>query len=135
MFKTAGELLTSKARDAVWIDPLAAAFDAVELMNKEKIGALLVQIDGYLVGIVTERDYITNVVLSHKVSKTTKISEIMVRNVVTVDPESSIEECLDLLKQHNIRHLPVMIEGRPVGILSLRDLFLAHLERPVRAVS
>ena len=118
------DLLGSVTREPVWIDPLASVFDALHLMNQENIGALLVQIDGYLVGIVSERDYVRKVILDHHASKQTKVSEIMTRDIVTVGPDDTVVHCIALMRKHHVRHLPVVVEGKPVGIISLRDLFL-----------
>ncbi|NOX51833.1 MAG: CBS domain-containing protein [Gammaproteobacteria bacterium] len=126
---TAGELVDSNGREPVWIDPLQSVFDALERMNSENIGALLVQIEGYIVGIVSERDYVRRVILDHRASKLTKVSEIMTREVVTVSPQQTVSDCLDLMKHHNIRHLPVVEAGRVLGMLSLRDLFLKAIEK------
>lgn len=118
------DLLDSVTREPVWIDPLASVFEALEVMNERNIGALLVQIEGYLVGIVSERDYVRKVILDHHASKQTKVSEIMTRDVVTVAPEDTVVHCIALMRKHHVRHLPVVVEGKPVGIVSLRDLFL-----------
>lgn len=111
-------------REAVWIDPLACVYDALEKMNKENIGALLVQIDGFLVGIVSERDYVRKVILDTHASKTTKVSQIMTREPVTVTRDDTVVHCIALMRKHHVRHLPVVEEGKAIGIISLRDLFL-----------
>ncbi|MEM7099211.1 MAG: CBS domain-containing protein [Pseudomonadota bacterium] len=118
------DLLETVTREAVWIDPLASVFDALSLMNEKNIGALLVQIDEFLVGIVSERDYVRKVILDQHASKQTKVSEIMTRDVVTVSPNDTVVHCIALMKRHHVRHLPVVVEGKAVGIISLRDLFL-----------
>ncbi len=118
------DLLANVTREPVWIEPLASVFDALGVMNEKNIGALLVQIEGYLVGIVSERDYVRKVILDHHASKLTKVSEIMTRDVITVTPEDTVVHCIALMKRHHVRHLPVVVEGQPVGIISLRDLFL-----------
>ncbi|MEQ8692484.1 MAG: CBS domain-containing protein [Pseudomonadales bacterium] len=118
------DLLETVTREPVWIEPLASVFDALTVMNEKNIGALLVQIEGYLVGIVSERDYVRKVILDQHASKLTKVSEIMTRDVITVTPEDTVVHCIALMKKHHVRHLPVVVEGQPVGIISLRDLFL-----------
>lgn len=118
------DLLDTVTREPIWIGPLESVFDALHLMNEKNIGALLVQIEGYLVGIVSERDYVRRVILDHHASKLTKVSEIMTRDVVTVSPDDTVVHCIALMKKHHVRHLPVVKEGKPVGIISLRDLFL-----------
>ncbi len=118
------DLLESATRAPVWIEPLASVYDALKLMNDENIGALLVQIDGYLVGIVSERDYVRKVILNTHSSKTTRVSEIMTQDPITVGVDDTVVHCIALMKKHHVRHLPVVTEGKAVGIISLRDLFL-----------
>jgi CBS domain-containing protein len=118
------DLIEKATREPVWIEPLASVFDALAVMNENNIGALLVQIEGYLVGIVSERDYVRKVILDHHTSKLTKVSEIMTRDVITVSPEDTVVHCIALMKKHHVRHLPVVVQGQPIGMLSLRDLFL-----------
>ena len=118
------DLLDNVTREPIWIEPLASVFDALHLMNEKNIGALLVQIEGYLVGIVSERDYVRKVIMDHHASKQTKVSEIMTRDVITVTPDDTVVHRIALMKKHHVRHLPVVVEGQPKGIISLRDLFL-----------
>lgn len=129
--KTVQEILDKRPKPVVSIEPLASVLDAAQLMAEHNVGSLVVLIDEYLVGIVTERDYVRKVILDHKTSKETKISEIMTRNVVKVTPETSPRECIDLMREHHIRHLPVLVEGRVVGIISLRDLFMDVIQEAV----
>ncbi len=118
------DILDSASRQPVWIEPLASVYDALKCMNEENIGALLVQIDGYLVGIVSERDYVRKMILDRHASEHAKVSEIMTQDVITVTPDDTVVHCIALMRKHHIRHLPVVVEGKPVGIVSLRDLFL-----------
>ncbi len=111
-------------REAVWVDPLACVYDALKMMNEQNIGALLVQIDGFLVGIVSERDYVRKVILDTHTSKTTRVSEIMTREPVTVTRDDTVVHCIALMRKHHVRHLPVVEQGKAIGIISLRDLFL-----------
>ncbi len=129
--KSVREILDHKNKPVVSIEPLACVFEAAQLMAEYNVGALTVHIDDYLVGIVTERDYVRKVILDHKTSKETKISEIMTRDVVKVSPETQATECIALMKEHHIRHLPVTVEGQVVGIVSLRDLFMETIEEVV----
>jgi CBS domain-containing protein len=126
--RTVQEILEQKGCTVWWIDPLESVYTAAKMLSDRKVGALLVQIDGYIVGIVSERDYITKAILDHKASLKTRVSEIMTRNVVTVTRADSAERCIDLMKEHHFRHLPVVEDGKAVGILSLRDLFLDVIE-------
>ena len=129
------DILEEKSEELVWIGPLESVFDALTLMNAKNIGAVLVQIEDYLVGILSERDYMRKVILDIHASKQTKVSEIMTRDVVTVSPEDSIIHCIALTKKHHIRHLPVVKNGKAVGMISLRDLFLDVIEEKVGVVN
>ena len=123
-----GDILDDKSEELVWISPLESVFDALTLMNQRNIGAVLVQIDGYLVGILTERDYMRKVILDIHASKQTKVSEVMSRDVITVTRDDTIVHCIALTKKHHVRHLPVVEEGKAIGMISLRDLFLESIE-------
>ena len=93
-------------------------------MNESNVGALCVQIDGYLVGIVSERDYVRKVILDTHHSKQTKVSEIMTQDVITVSRSDTVVHCIALMRKHHVRHLPAVENGKPIGMISLRDLFL-----------
>jgi CBS domain-containing protein len=126
--RTVADVLQHKGREVHWIDPLESVYQALKMMHDHDVGALLVMIDGYLVGIVSERDYARKVILDRKASKTTRVSEIMTRDVIQVTTEDTVDHCISLMKKHHIRHLPVVEEARVLGILSLRDLFLETLD-------
>ncbi len=128
------DLLGDKSEKLVWIGPLESVFDALTLMNENNVGAVLVQIEDYLVGILSERDYMRKVILDIHASKKTKVSEVMTRDLVTVTPEDTIVHCIALTKKHHVRHLPVVQEGKAVGMISLRDLFLDAIEEKVGVV-
>jgi len=119
-----GDILDEKSEEVIWIGPLESVFDALTLMNDHDVGAVLVQIDDYLVGILSERDYMRKVILDIHAGKQTKVSEVMTRDVVTVTREDTIVHCIALTKKHHVRHLPVVEEGKAIGMISLRDLFL-----------
>ncbi|HEV2456650.1 MAG TPA: CBS domain-containing protein, partial [Verrucomicrobiae bacterium] len=107
----------------VWeISPEATVFDAIQLMADKNIGALPVVSHGRLTGIFTERDYTRKIALAGKTSKQTFVKEITSSNVVTVAPDESVEECMRLMTEHRIRHLPVMQNDELVGIISIGDL-------------
>jgi CBS domain-containing protein len=129
--KTVADVLSHKGEAVFWIDPLESVYQALKMMHERDVGALLVMIDGYLVGIVSERDYARKVILDRKASKRTRVSEIMTREVVKVTRNDSIDHCLRLMKQHHIRHLPVVEEAKVLGMLSLRDLFIEVIEEYV----
>jgi CBS domain-containing protein len=107
----------------VWqIAPEATVFDAIKLMADKNIGALPVMSQGRLAGIFTERDYTRKIALAGKTSKQTLVREIISTDVVTVDPGESVEECMRLMTEHRIRHLPVLQNDEVVGIISIGDL-------------
>jgi CBS domain-containing protein len=104
------------------IAPDAKVWDAIKLMSEKSVGALLIVENHKLIGIVSERDYLRKVALMGRASQTTAVREIMTPNPITVTPDESIELCMELMTTKSIRHLPVVVEGRPYGMLSIRDL-------------
>ena len=110
------------------IAPIASVFEAIAMMSDRHVGALPVMIDDKLVGIISERDYARKVILKDKSSKTTRVSEVMTRDVITVAQNDGISACVDLMIDHHIRHLVVVDEGQVTGMLSLRDLFVEIID-------
>lgn len=129
------DILDEKSEELVWISPLESVFDALKLMNEKDVGAVLVQIDEYLVGILSERDYMRKVILDIHASKLTKVSEVMTRDVITVTREDTIVHCIALTKKHHVRHLPVVEAGKTIGMISLRDLFLDVIHEKLGVVA
>lgn len=129
------DILDEKSEELVWISPLESVFDALKLMNEKDVGAVLVQIDEYLVGILSERDYMRKVILDIHASKLTKVSEVMTRDVITVTREDTIVHCIALTKKHHVRHLPVLEAGKTIGMISLRDLFLDVIHEKLGVVA
>ena len=119
---TVARLLASKGHDLWSIAPDATVYDAIALMAERGIGALVVMDGEQLVGIVSERDYARKVILQDRSSRDTPVSTIMSTDIVSVRPEQSIEGCMALMTEKRIRHLPVVHDGRVVGILSIGDL-------------
>ena len=116
------EILALKG-SAVWsISPNATVFEAIQLMADKNVGAVLVTENEQLVGILSERDYARKVVLKGKSSKTAAVKEILSSHVIHVSPTHTVEECMRLMTEHHIRHLPVLEEGKIVGIVSIGDL-------------
>jgi CBS domain-containing protein len=130
-----GDILEDKSEDVVWIDPLESVFDALKEMNERDIGAGLVQIDGYLVGILAERDYMRKVILDTHASKQTRVSEVMSRDPVTVTRDDTILDCIELTKKYHVRHLPVVEVGKTIGMISRDDLFIEAIEEECGPVS
>lgn len=119
---TVARLLASKGHDIWTIAPNATVYDAIALMAERGIGGLLVMDGAQLVGIVTERDYARKVILRDRSSRDTPVSTIMSSDIVTVRPDHTIEACMALMTDKRIRHLPVVQDGRVIGILSIGDL-------------
>ena len=113
---------------AFWsVAPDAMVIDALKLMAEKDVGALLVLGAGRLTGIISERDYARKVILKGKSSLQTPVREIMTQGVVTVRPGNTVEECMGLMTEKRIRHLPVVVEGQVVGIISIGDIVKASL--------
>jgi CBS domain-containing protein len=107
----------------VWsISPDQSVYEAIREMAEKQIGALLVMSQDALVGIISERDYARKVILMGRSSKNTTVKEIMTSRVVCVTPAHTLDECMALMTEHRIRHLPVMKDQKVVGILSIGDL-------------
>jgi CBS domain-containing protein len=97
-------------------------YDAIEMMSEKRVGALLVIAEGRLQGVISERDYARKVILQGRHSNDTLVREIMTSDVITASPENSVEECMTMMTNHRIRHLPVVDRDRVVGVLSIGDL-------------
>lgn len=121
------DILASKGRDVLSIDGSATVYDAIAKMVEGNVGALLVYDGGRLQGIVTERDYLRRVTLEGRDERTTPVREIMSTEVVYVGPDASIEECMAVMTERRIRHLPVLGDDRAVvGIVSIGDVVKFH---------
>jgi CBS domain-containing protein len=119
---TISEILSHKGSQVWSISPEATVFDAIHLMADKNIGALLVTQDENLLGILTERDYTRKVALKGKSSKQTAVKEILSGQVIHVTPENTVEDCMRLMTDHRVRHLPVLEAGRILGVVSIGDL-------------
>ena len=128
--KTVRQLLDAKGGPTLSVSSNATVYEALVIMAEKHIGALLVMDEDRLVGIFSERDYARNVVLKGKSSKDTPIKEIMTPGtlLITVNPGQTVEECLNLVTDKRIRHLPVLEEGKVVGVVSIGDLVKATIE-------
>jgi CBS domain-containing protein len=117
-----GSILAHKG-SAVWsIAPNAMVFDAIQLMADKNVGALPVVDDGQLVGMISERDYTRKVILKGKSSKDTPVREIMTQEPVSVNATDSVSECMRVMTDSRIRHLPVMEGKEMIGLVSIGDL-------------
>ena len=123
--KTVRDLLRTKKSQEVWsVTPDTLVYRALQLLDEKRIGALPVVEKGELVGIVSERDYARKVILEGKSSKETHTKEIMSTKLYVVNPENTVEECMALMNEQRIRHLPVIEKGtkRILGVISIGDV-------------
>ena len=120
--KTVKQILDTKG-DQVWsITPDQSVFDALKLMGEKEIGALAVMEGDKLVGIISERDYARKVILKGRTSRDTLIKEIMTAQVIAIHLAQTVEECMELMTEKRIRHLPVVEQDRLIGMVSIGDL-------------
>ncbi len=122
-------LLEQKSRNLWTIDPDATVLDALAKMAEKDIGSLVVMDGAELVGIITERHYSRNVILKGKASPTTLVRDIMEPNVVHVRPEHSVEQCMALMTDRRVRHLPVLEGKKVIGIISIGDLLKSIISK------
>ena len=121
--KTVAELLRTKpTRAIVRVSPEQSVLEAIKILAAENIGAAIVMSGERLAGIFSERDYTRKVILKGRASDTTRVEEIMTPNVVVVNPRTKTRDCMALMTEKNIRHLPVVDEGRVIGMVSIRDI-------------
>jgi CBS domain-containing protein len=120
--KLVQHLLDRKGREVITIPGNASVFDAIKIMADREVGSLLVMDGDDLQGIVTERDYARKVILKGRSSETTPVGEIMTTNVVTTTDRQTVSECMSLMTERRIRHLPVIDDGKVIGLISIGDL-------------
>ncbi len=136
------EILLSSKEKAVWsVSPESTVFEAIKMMEEKTIGALAVTQNDNLLGIISERDYARKVFLKGRSSHDTRVEDIMTRDVIFTRPEQDIEDCMVLMSEHHIRHLPVMQDKVLVGMISLGDVVkqiikdqkikIKHLEKTI----
>ena len=123
--KKVKDILETKGHEVWFIEPTALVYDAMKLMADKGIGALLVMEGPKLLGIISERDYARKIILQGRSSQSTEVREIMTSRVVYAEPQRNIEECMALMTEKRIRHLPVMEAGCVCGVISIGDLVKA----------
>jgi CBS domain-containing protein len=120
--KTVAELLKAKPARVVTVRPEQSVLDAIKVLAAEDVGAAIVMTGDRLAGILSERDYTRKVILKGRSSDTTRVEEIMTSQVVTVTPRTKTRDCMALMTERGIRHLPVMEKGQVIGMVSIRDI-------------
>ncbi|MDJ0655034.1 MAG: CBS domain-containing protein [Xanthomonadales bacterium] len=120
--ETINQLLDEKGHEVFAVSPESPVYDAIEMMADKGVGALLVMEGDNLAGVVSERDYARKVILKGKSSRSTQVRDIMTAEVVSVSPHDTVDQCLAVMTQNKIRHLPVLEDGGVVGVLSIGDL-------------
>ena len=133
--KTVREILLNKGYDIHSVSPNDTIFDALKIMAEKKIGALLVLDKGDIIGIMSERDYARKVALEGKSSKDASVREIMSDKVIYVGIDRLVEECMALMIEKRIRHLPVFENGRLTGIISIGDVVKAIIDEKEFVIS
>ena len=119
---TIAMVLKEKGQNIWSLDPEALVYDAIEMMANKHVGALLVTSGGKLVGIISERDYARKVILQERSSKQTQVKEIMTSSLIVVRPDQTVEDCMRLMTENRIRHLPVVENEKVLGVVSIGDL-------------
>ena len=129
------DILRDKGTTVYSISPDDTVYDALKLMAEKNVGSLLVLDEGRIAGVISERDYARKIVLKDKFSKETKVKEIMTADVATVTPATDLEQCMGLVTEKRLRHLPVVESDRVVGIISIGDIvkgIIDHKERIIQ---
>ncbi len=123
--KSVKEILDLKGHDFWYVEPSSTVFDAIKQMAEKEVGSVLVMEDGKIVGIVTERDYARKVILEGKTSPELPVTAVMSTRVLYAKPEQSVEDCMALMTDKRVRHLPVLDNGTVRGVVSIGDLVKA----------
>jgi signal-transduction protein with cAMP-binding, CBS, and nucleotidyltransferase domain len=116
------QILETKGREVLSVDADATVFDAAQRMIDANVGAMLVSVRGRITGIVTERDYLRRVTLEGRADRDTPVREIMSSPLIVISPDTTIDECMALMTEQRIRHLPVAEHGDVVGVISIGDV-------------
>ena len=129
------DILKTKGSNVFSVLPNTSVYDALKIMGEKNIGALMVIENDELKGIFSERDYARKVVLVNRTSRETLISEIMTANVITISPSDTIDHCMEQMSEKRIRHLPVAVNGKVVGLISISDVVTAIIQSQKETIS
>lgn len=128
------EIIENKGGMVLSVDVNETVFDAISLMAQVNIGAVLVQKDDTIAGIFTERDYLQRVALQSRSSKQTRVGDVMTTPVISADPDDSVQQCMETMTTCHCRHLPVVHDGKLLGIVSIGDLVKKMLDEKQQEV-
>lgn len=126
---TVNQVLSTKGNSVYSVVSTISVYDAIKVMGEKNIGAILIIEENQLKGILSERDYARKIILKDKSSKHTLVSDIMVSNVITVKLKDDLDFCMELMISKRIRHLPVVEEGKVVGLISIGDVVKSIIEK------
>jgi len=129
------EIIREKGAEVYKIDPQATVFAAIQLMVSRGVGSVAVVEGSRLIGMLTERDYLRKVVLEGRTSRTALVREIMTARVIVASPSDGIDDCLEVMTTHRVRHLPVLDHGELVGLVSIGDLVKRKVAEKEREIS
>lgn len=132
---TVGQVLRAKGHGFHAVGPEATAYDALEIMAERNVGALLVIEDGNLAGVFSERDYARKVILKGKSSRNTKVRELMSSPPITIGSQTSLRDCMVLMTENHIRHLPVINDGVLMGVMSIGDVVNMIISEQTTAIN
>jgi CBS domain-containing protein len=128
------QVLEGKGSATLSLPPSATVFEALEAMAKNDVGSVVVADGDCLLGIFTERDYARKLILQGRSSKETRVSELMTSNILTVSPTQTIDDCMAMITDNRVRHLPVVEKGRIIGIISIGDVVKAVIADQQRTI-
>jgi CBS domain-containing protein len=134
-YRSLRQILAAKPRSLWTVGPKDSALTAMRLMDEKNIGLVLVTEHGALAGVLSERDCVRRLVLAGKSSELTPVVDIMVRDVITIDVAKTFADCLKLMHQHNVRHLPVVEDNTPITVISIRDLLAEAVQHHAKIIS
>jgi len=122
MLTTVRDILRTKGTDLWFVKPETQLIDALKLMAEKNVGALLVLEENTVAGIISERDFVRRIAHNAQCQLDSPVSEMMTPDVITVNPSQDIEECMEMMTEEHIRHLPVVEKGLPIGMVSIGDV-------------
>jgi len=134
-YRSLRQILAAKPRSLWTVGSKDSALTAMRLMDEKNIGLVLVTEHGALAGVLSERDCVRRLVLAGKSSELTPVVDIMVRDVITIDVAKTFADCLKLMHQHNVRHLPVVEDTTPITVISIRDLLAEAVQHHAKIIS